>query len=106
MSRIRDAFLVLIGHAEIVLNKEIAFVEQFVRSEEARVETMISDALNALSAAKDAALKKIADEANALAGAQSDLSAANAQVASLQAQLADAENQINAVAAQLNPQAA
>ena len=102
-ARIRDAFLVLIGRAEVVLHEEVAFVEQFIRTEEKEVETMITDALNALAAAKDAVLAKLSNENAALSQAQSDRDAAQAQVSSLQAQLADAETQINAVAVQLNP---
>lgn len=95
MNRLTDAIHVLVGRAEAVFDDELQLVERFVTTEEKRVETMITDALNALAAAKDAVLAKIANDAAQLSQAQADRDTA-------QAALADAENQINAVASQLN----
>jgi hypothetical protein len=95
VNRLTDAIHVLVGRAEAVFDDELQLVERFVTTEEKRVETMITDALNALAAAKDAVLAKIANDAAALSQAQADRDTA-------QAALADAENQINAVASQLN----
>jgi septal ring factor EnvC (AmiA/AmiB activator) len=100
------------ARVEEIAGHDIGIVETFIHTEEEKVHAMITDAISALNAAKDAVLAKIANDANALAGAQSQLTqaqtdrdAAQAQVTQLQGQLADAENQINAITAQLNPPA-
>lgn len=103
VSRIGDAFRVLLGTAEVVLAEDIRFAEQFINREEKKVETMIADALNALAAAKDVVLAKVSNDAAALVQAKSDLAQAQSDRDAAKGQLADAENQINAVAAQLNP---
>jgi F0F1-type ATP synthase membrane subunit b/b' len=96
MSRLLDAFRAMIAEAETE-------VSHAIHTEEKKVEAMITDALNALSAAKDAVLAKIANDAAELSQTATDRDAAQAALATAQQQLADAETQINAITAQLNP---
>lgn len=114
MSRVADAFLVLIGKADIAHPVELpelvaslfAGAEDSLRIEEQRIEHMLTDALASLANAVHAVLTERDSDHAAVAQAQADRDAAQAQVADLQKQLSDAESQINAMVAQLNPPAA
>lgn len=97
MSRLSDAFHALVGRAD----DEIALVDQFIKHEEKEIETVITDALNALAEAVNNALAERTSDRASLAQAQTDRDAAQAQVAQLQGQLSDAETQIAAITAQL-----
>ncbi len=98
----------------------ITDVENVIHTEEKEIETVITDALNALAAAVQSVLNERTADKAALVQAQADRDAAQAAAAqaatdrdAVQAalatanqQLADAETQVNALTAQLNPPAA
>jgi chromosome segregation ATPase len=96
----------LLVQTEIDFRTDVRKAGQFIHTEEKDIEAVITDALNALSAAKDAVLAKIASTQSALTQAETDRDQAKADLATAQQQLADAENQINAITAQLNPPSA
>lgn len=132
LQRIRGAWRVLIGRAEgaldaasqsalsdlademrifsnvgsFILNHERTNAVQFIKTEEKELVAMITDALNALNAARDAVLAKLSNDAAAVTQANADRDAAVAKATDLQGQLDDAEAKINAVAQSLNPPAA